>query len=110
MDTVWEWNTRAENQLSDMNCQAFSVGSSSGQLGGNGSGVMLDGTVRRWDMCQRARSMIRAACAASATAAYASSRRACAPTFVPRAAARSTAAAESPRSGMAMANLHRSPA
>jgi hypothetical protein len=35
-----------------MNCQMFSVGLSSGHLGGNGTRVMLGGTMRRADIVE----------------------------------------------------------
>ena len=45
---------RFESQLSRINCQMFSTGLSSGDLGGSGRMVMLCGTTRRVDMCQPA--------------------------------------------------------
>jgi hypothetical protein len=42
-----ELKIRFESQLSRMNCQTFSCGFSSGHFAGNGTTVMLIGTVRR---------------------------------------------------------------
>src|SRR6516164_1182505 len=46
-----EANTRLDNQLSRMYCQTFSVGFSSGDLGGNGSKLMLAGGFSLAEVC-----------------------------------------------------------
>jgi len=50
----YEVKTRLESQLSRMNCQTFSTGLSSGDLGGSGSSVMLAGTSRAAEPCHPA--------------------------------------------------------
>ncbi len=65
---------RSDSQLARMYCQMFSIGFSSGHLGGSGTSVMLGGTVSLSDTCHPARSRMRAACAPGATAAAISAR------------------------------------
>src|SRR5688572_28894020 len=48
---------RFDSQLSRMNCQTFSMGFSSGQLGGSATRVMFGGTTSRLERCHPARSM-----------------------------------------------------
>src|ERR687897_2064747 len=58
---------RFDSQFWRMNCQTFSVGLSSGDLGGSGRSVMLAGTLRRLEPCQPAWSSSTTACAPGVT-------------------------------------------
>jgi hypothetical protein len=49
-----EAKTRLDSQLSRIYCQTFSVGFSSGDLGGSGSRLMLAGTFNLAEVCQPA--------------------------------------------------------
>ena len=50
----YDLKMRFESQLSRMNCQMFSTGFNSGDLGGSGMRVMLSGMASFGDMCQPA--------------------------------------------------------
>ena len=65
---------RLDSQLSRVNCQMFSMGFNSGALGGNGSSVMLAGTLSLVVVCHPARSRMRTAWAFGATCDDISSR------------------------------------
>src|SRR6476646_7844599 len=69
-----EANTRLDSQLSRRYCQIFSVGFSSGDLGGNGSRLMLAGIFSLVDVCHPAWSSRTTACAPGATACDISAR------------------------------------
>jgi hypothetical protein len=53
-DVLVGFEDAVESQLSRMNCQMFSSGFSSGDLGGSGSSVMLLGTGSVLETCQPA--------------------------------------------------------
>ncbi len=50
----YDLKTRFDSQLSRMNCHMFSTGFSSGDLGGNGSSVMLGGIISLPVVCHPA--------------------------------------------------------
>jgi hypothetical protein len=50
----YDLKTRLESQLSRMNCHMFSTGFNSGDLGGNGSSEILDGTASLPVVCHPA--------------------------------------------------------
>ena len=63
----YDLKIRFDNQLSRMNCHIFSTGFSSGDLGGKGMSVMLDGITSLSVICHPARSTMRTAWAPGVT-------------------------------------------
>jgi hypothetical protein len=53
-DVIVRFEDALDSQLSRMNCHTFSTGFSSGQRGGNGTRVMLSGTISSAEPCHPA--------------------------------------------------------